>query len=83
MKALGSLKCFSPVLSHLLIKHWYLAWYGSFAYKYILSMSGWLFIKFDNAFVFPDLEPPIISILYGSSGIYGHFNLCWGFFSFV
>ena len=36
----------------------------SFAYKYNLSISGWLFIKFNNAFVFPDLEPPIINILH-------------------
>ena len=65
MKAFGSLKCFNPVLSLLLIKNWYLASYGSLAYKYILSISGWLFIKFNNAFVSPDPEPPIIIILYG------------------
>ena len=53
------------MLSLLLIKNWYLASYGSLAYKYILSISGWLFIKFNNAFVFPDPEPPIINILYG------------------
>ena len=27
-------------------------------------MSGWFSIKFNSAFVFPDPEPPIISILY-------------------
>ena len=70
------------MLSLLLIKNWYLASYGSLAYKYILSISGWLFIKFNNAFVFPDPEPPIISILYGS-GIYGHFKLCFVLFSFT
>ena len=65
INALGSLKCFNPVLSLLLIKNWHLSSYGSLAYKYILSITGWLFIKFNNAFVFPDPEPPIISILYG------------------
>ena len=39
--------------------------YGSFAYKYILSMSGWFSIKFNNKFVSPDPEPLIINILYG------------------
>ena len=28
-------------------------------------MYGWLFFKFNNAFVFLDPEPPIISFLYG------------------
>ena len=32
-------------------------------------MSGRLFIKLNNAFLFPDLDPPIINILYGLSGI--------------
>ena len=53
------------MLSLLLSKDWYLASHGSLAYKYILSMTGWLFIKFNNAFVLPDPEPSIISILYG------------------
>ena len=35
----------------------------------ILSMSGWFSIKFNNTFVFLDPEPPIISTLYGWSGI--------------
>ena len=65
MKALGSLKYFNPVLSLFLIKKWCFASCGYFAYKYILSISGWLFTKFNNAFVFPDPEPPIINILYG------------------
>ena len=43
--ALGSLKFFDPVLSLLLIKNWYLASYGSLAYKYILSISGWLLLN--------------------------------------
>ena len=64
MKAFGSLKSFNPVLSLLLIINWYFATYGFFAYKCILSTSGWLFIKFNNVFGFPDPEPPIISIWY-------------------
>ena len=64
------------MFSLLLIKNWYLASYGSLAYKYILSIHGWLFIKFNKAFVFPDTESPIINILYEWSGLYGHFKLC-------
>ena len=41
----------------MLIKYRYFALYGSFAYRYILSISGWLLIKFNNAFVFLDPEP--------------------------
>ena len=44
-------------------------------------MSGWFSIKFNNAFIFPDPEPPIINILYGWSGIYGQFLFCWVLFS--
>ena len=65
-----------PTPSLLLIKYLYFASYESFAYKYILSMSGWFSIKFNNTFVFPDPEPPIINILYGWSGVYGQFLLC-------
>ena len=54
-----------PTPSLLLIKYLHFASYESFAYKYILSMSGWFSIKFNNTFVFPDPEPPIINILYG------------------
>ena len=71
------------MLSFLFIKNWYLSSYGSFAYKYILSMSGWLFIRFSNAFLFPDPEPPIINILYGWSGIYGQLRLWFTLFSLV
>ena len=60
-----------PTPSILLIKYCYFASYGSFAYKYILSMSCWFSIKFNNAFIFPYPEPPIINILYGLSGKYG------------
>ena len=44
-------------------------------------MSGWFSIKFNNTFVFQDLEHPIINILYGRSGVYGQFLLCLVFFS--
>ena len=44
-------------------------------------MSGWFSTKFNNVFVFPDPEPPIIDILYGWSGIYGQFLLCLILFS--
>ena len=57
--------------------------YRSFAYECILPMSGSLFIKLDNAFVFPDSKPPIINNLYGSSGIYGHIGLRFILFSFI
>ena len=57
-------KCFNPVFSLLLIKNKYFASYGSLAYKYILSIFGWLFIKFNNTFIFPDPEPLIINILF-------------------
>ena len=39
-------------------------------------MCGWFSIKFNNKFVFPDPEPPIINIPYGLSGKYGQFLLC-------
>ena len=44
-------------------------------------MSGSISIKFNNKFVFPDPEPPIINILYGWSEIYGQFLLCSVLFS--
>ena len=81
IKALRSLKWFMPTLSFLLIKYWYLLSYGSFAYKYILSKSGWFSIKFNNTFVFPDPKLPIVNILYGWSGLYGQFLLCSVLFS--
>ena len=70
IKALESSKCFKSVFCRLLIKYWYFALYWSFAYRYILSISCWFFIKFNGAFVFFDPEPPIINNLYGLSGIY-------------
>ena len=44
-------------------------------------MSGCFFIKFDNKFIFPGPESPIINIMYGSSGIYDQFSLCYILFS--
>ena len=57
--------------------------YKSFAYKCILPTSGSLFIKLNNAFVFPDPEPPVIDNLYGSSEICGHLGLRFILFSFT
>ena len=71
------------MLSLLFIKSYYLSSYRSFQYKYTLSMSSLLFIKFNSVFVFPDPEPPIINILYGWSGIYGQLGLCFLLFSLV
>ena len=71
IKASRSFKWFMPTPSFLLLKYWYLASYGSFAYKYILSMSGCFSIKFTNTSFFSDPKPPIINILYGWCGIYG------------
>ena len=65
-----------PTPSLLVIKYWYFASYRPFANKYILLMSGWLSIKFNNTFVFPDPEPPITKTLYGWSGAYYQFLLC-------
>ena len=45
IKASRTLKCLNPV-------NWYFAAYGSFAYKYISSISVWSFIKFNDAFFF-------------------------------
>ena len=41
------------------------------------------FIELSNAFAFPYTELPVINILYGLSGIYGHFLLWSSLFSFV
>ena len=62
-----------PTPSLLLIKYWFFHKYGSFGYKYILSMSGCFSFKFNNKFVVPDPEPPIANILCGWSGTYGQF----------
>ena len=66
-----------------LIGNWYFASYESLAYKYILSVSGSLFIKLSNAFVFPDPEPPTTNIVYGLLGISSHFESCFLISSFV
>ena len=64
-KSFEVIKMFQSYAFFFLIKNWYLSSHGYFAYKYILAISGWLFIKFNNAFVFLDPEPPIINIFYG------------------
>ena len=58
------------MISVLLIKNWYFASFGSLAYKYILSISGWWFIRLNNESIFLDPETTIINILYGWLGIY-------------
>ena len=45
--------------SCLLISSWYFVSYGSLAYKYVLSIPGWLPNRSNNAFVLPDPEHPI------------------------
>ena len=65
----------------MLISNLYFASYGSLEYK--KSISGSLFIRLRNAFVFPDPEPPNINILYGWSEISGQFGLCSFMSSFV
>ena len=51
-----------PTLSLLLIKCWYFHSYRSFEHKYILPMSGWFSIKFNNwiQFAFPDSDPLLL-----------------------
>ena len=44
---------------------------------------NFVFWKLSNALVFPDLTSPIINILYGWSGVNGHFLFCSLLFSFV
>ena len=48
-------------------------WHTNIVHQYL---SGRLLNSIMHFFFFPDLKPPIISILYGYSGIYGHFDLC-------
>ena len=55
-----------------MIKNWCFASNGSFVYSEILSIPGSWFIRFSNAFVFPDPELPIIHNLYKLSGICVH-----------
>ena len=52
-------------------------------FKPVFSTSVWWLIRLNNEFVFPDLEPPIINILYGWSRISGQFRLCSFMFIFV
>ena len=44
-------------------------------------MSGWFSIKFNNKFVFPDPDSPIINILYGCDLEYmANFYYVWFYF---
>ena len=53
---------------------------GSLAYNYILKISGWFSVKFNNTFVFTHPEQPIINIMHGLYEICGQFLLCLVFF---
>ena len=74
MKSLGSLKCFNPVVFLLLIK------IDIFLHKDLLHINilhQYLPVCLLNLimnFVFSDEEPPLISVVYGGSGIYGYFE---------
>ena len=70
------------------ILHFYLGgifqcFYKFFEYSIKALESLILLITLNNKFVFPDLESPIINILYGCSRISGQFGLCPSMFSFV
>ena len=45
--------------------------------KLILLINGGWLNKLSYGFVFPDPESPIINVLCGGSGIWGHFGLPW------
>ena len=49
----------------------------------MLLISGSRFIRWSNAFVFSDPEPPTINILYACSAISDQFGLCSFVFSSV
>ena len=83
MKDLELFKCLKAAPPRLLINNWYFAPNKSFAYKKILSISGWWFFRLSNTFHFPDPELPIIYILYGWSGICVQLGLRSLMFSFV
>ena len=61
IKALESLKRFKFIFLHLLINNWYIAWYGSFAYRYVLSVTEWWwYIRLTHAFAFLTKSPQLI-----------------------
>ena len=64
MKDLGSLEYIMPTSLQFFMRYCYFDSHGSFAYKKILSMPGWWFIRLSNAIRFPDSECPTISIQY-------------------
>ena len=70
MNAFGFFNFFISTFSLPLITNCYFDSYGPCTYKYILSISGRrYFIKFSNALVLLDPEPPVIKILPEWSGI--------------
>ena len=73
----------SLLFSRSLIKNWYFTWYESFAYRYILWISGWWFVKLSKEFVFLDPEPELLIFCIRWSGIYDRFGLFAILFSFV
>ena len=81
MKVLESLKCFIPTSCHFWIRNWYLDSYRSLAYKWVLWICDWWFIRFNNTLIFPNLEPPTINFLYEWSGICNQRVLCCCVFS--
>ena len=84
IKVLESLKCFKHLFSLLLIIIlWYFASYGYLAYKKILSISGWRFIRLNNEFVSSGPESWIINILCEWSQICDQSGLFSFVFSFT
>ena len=51
-----------PAPSRLLIGSWYFASYRFLAYKQILAISCWWFIRLINAFAFPDPQHQAVNI---------------------
>ena len=73
----------SLLFPRLLIKNWYFTWYESFAYRYILWISGWWFVKLSKEFVFLDPESQLLIFCIRWSGICDRFGLFAILFSFV
>ena len=68
-----------PILCLLLNKNSFVnfASYGLLAYKQIWSMSSCWLNRLNNEFVFSDLEPPTVNILYEWSGILDYALSCF------
>ena len=84
LKVIRFSKLSRPLFSCLLMRYWYFASMWSLVYINFISYSIiiiiFLFYQIEWC-IFPDPEPPIINILYGSSGICGKIGL-WPFVSF-